>query len=194
MKLIGSRSRDRTAVCAGRDLGAAVRAGDALGILQFRKGHGRKIRIAVIHKGLESVGRDGRGEQSQNQNGTADSADAPGKRAERSFPILADVQAGEPPETGQSPQPGKPHVGCGAEDPKIGKIIGQGPHAGIEPAKLPFIGPQRKAQTAKGGKEHQGQIHPVGELVKGGGCQEGQGKGQAHKNQVGQTVVCKIKD
>ena len=51
----------------------------------------------MIHKGLESVGRDGGGEQSQNQNGTADSADAPGKRAERSFPILADAQAGEPP-------------------------------------------------------------------------------------------------
>ena len=112
--------------------------------------------VPVVHHGLEPVRGPGAKQQKEGKGRAADPADVKGKGGEAAFLVPADAAAGKRPGSGQGSQPGKPHVSHRAEDPEIGKIIRQGPDAGIEPAKLPAVRPDGQAQEGKGQEGRKG--------------------------------------
>ena len=112
----------------------------------------------------------------------------------RPFPYRRMQSRGQSPDTGQCRQPGQTHVSYGAEYPEIGKIIGQCPYAGIQPAELPVVRPDGQAQSSEGGEEDEGKIRTPGEMVCRSCCENGQREGQPHKEQICQDVIGGVKD
>ena len=172
----------------------AAGADDSLRVRKLVKFCRRLIRIAPVHQRLGCIRRHGADQQKQSHSRAVDPPGAPEQRAEKPSPILPDAEPGERPHPGQGRKPGQAHIGHRPENAEIGKVVGQGPHAGIEPAKLPVVRPHGQAQSRKDGKEHQGKIQTPGKLVRGSGRQNPQGKGKTHKEQIGQDIIRTVKD
>ena len=194
LELVDGFPGHRTGMGVRKYLGAAPGTGDAFQHGQGVKGHNRQIRVAVIHQRLGGPGGNGAGEKTEGKERSQRPSDAAEKGGQGPFPPLPDKKPGNHPHSPQGSQPGQAHIGHGAEDAEVGKIIGQSPHAGVQPAKLPVSGPDCQAQPGKGGDESQGQIGPPGKMVGGGGGQDGQRQGQAHEKPISENVVAGVKD
>ena len=134
LELVGGPARHRTGISVREHLGGAADKGDALGVGDLIEGHDRQVRVAVVDEGLGGIRSAGTGQQGQGNDRAVDPPDAPGQGAEDTLPILPDAEIGDCPHPGQGRQPGQAHPGHRPEHPEVGEIIGQGPHAGIEPA------------------------------------------------------------
>ena len=91
-------------------------------------------RVALVDEGLGGIGGAGTGQQCQGDHRAVEPPDAPGQGAEHALPILPDAEIGDCPDPGQCKEPGETHPGHRPEHTEVGEIIGQSPHAGVEPA------------------------------------------------------------
>ena len=190
LELVGGPARHGAGIGVRKHLSGAADKSDALGIGDLIEGHHRQIRVAVVDEGLGGIGGAGTGQQRQGDGRAVDPPHAPGQGAENTLSILPDAEIGDCPNPGQCKEPGEAHPGHRPEHTEVGEVIGQSPHAGIEPAQLPVCRPHCQAQGAEGDEQDDGEIRPAGELVGCGRRQDAQGQRQPHEQQIGQHIVC----
>ena len=193
-QLVGRLALHRAGAGIGENLRRPAGAEHLFEVGNLQKGHHRLVRVAVVDQRLGRIGRQRTAQQQRRRQRAVKPARAVPQRAEHPLSILPDAQVGHRPHPGQGQQPAQPHIGHRAEDAEVGKVVGQRPDAGVEPAELPVIRPDRQAQGCKPGQQHQRQVQPPGELV-GRACgQNPKRQRKAGQQQVAEQVVRRVKD